>query len=273
MKASITFHSKILKSLLLAVTFLLLGCGEEENKSKEEESVLYNNGLSAEDSISDEPDTVIIGTSADYMPFEFVKDGEIIGFDIDVIKKIAEILKINIVVRDMQFYSLIPALQNGDIHIIISGMFETPERKSQVDFSTPYYHNEFSLLISGDYDKSNPIKKGMRLGVQTGSLMYSWIINQHLDVDVVSMDRIVELVEDLKNGRLDGILIDDISAKEIIRINNNAALSSIILDNVNKTGISIASKRGSKLGKKINEALSIMKKDGSLQEIKDAWLM
>lgn len=278
MQSVISFHNVFLRYFFFIFTLLICGCSEEDNSSKNNKPTTVENrsanNVSIDASDTDiEEDVLVIGTSADYMPFEFVKDGEVVGFDIDLIKAISEVLQMNMIIRDMQFYSLIPALQNGDINVVISGMFETPDRKREVDFSKTYYRNDFALLTKGDYDPVKPIRTGMVIGVQTGTLMYSWITSQSLDIKIMSMDRTVELVEDLKNGRLDGVLIDDISAREIMKMNPDSNLVSAKLTNVNETGIAIAIKKGSPLLKKINYALEVLEKNGTLQKIKDKWGM
>jgi polar amino acid transport system substrate-binding protein len=97
---------------------------------------------------------LVLGTAADYPPYEFhmMVEGKdkIVGFDIMIAEKIAEELGVELVIKDMAFDGLIAALQGGKIDIIIAGMSATPEREEAVDFSNQYYYEQQMLLVRGD---------------------------------------------------------------------------------------------------------------------------
>ncbi len=215
--------------------------------------------------------TLIVGTTGDFIPFEFLKNGEIVGFDIDLIKAIANKMGMGILVRDMQFYSLIPSLQNDDVEVVIAGMSYTSERAKQVDFSKPYYFNKFAMLVIGQYDNLDPIKKGMKIGVQTGTLMHQWLQKQKLDIEIVTMDSNIQLVEELKTRRLDGILFDAVSGREVINANQYLPLNLVTLSGVDDNGMSIAVKKGSPLLDKINDAIAELTDSGELASLKLKW--
>jgi polar amino acid transport system substrate-binding protein len=71
----------------------------------------------------------VVGTSADWSPYEYVEDGKIVGIDIDIARKIAERLGVGLEVRDMKFSALIEAVKRDDIDIIIADMAITPKRE------------------------------------------------------------------------------------------------------------------------------------------------
>lgn len=263
----LSLYEKILKfSLCFCLALSLGACGEEnDNKHKQKTEPPKN------ESHTEASHTIIVGTSADYMPFTFVKDGKVVGFDIDLMNAIAKNLGSQVVIKDMQFYSLIPSLQNGDIHVIAAGMFRTPEREKEVDFSIPYYSNKFALVVKGSYDANDPLKAGMKIGTQTGTLMYQWLKAKELNIDIVVMDKVLELIEDLKNDRLNGVLLDEISARNIVQANPNSQLSVIALNDVSATGISLAVKKGSNLLSKINSAIKELEDKGTIHQIKAKW--
>ncbi|MEG1701249.1 MAG: transporter substrate-binding domain-containing protein, partial [Alistipes sp.] len=81
-----------------------------------------------------------VGTDAtEFPPFEYIENGEIKGFDIDLIKEIGKLLNKEVILKNIQFDGLIPALQTGKLDIIIAGMTITPEREKNINFSEPYY--------------------------------------------------------------------------------------------------------------------------------------
>ncbi len=83
---------------------------------------------------------LVIGTSGGYMPFEMIdKKGQLIGFDIDTGKKIADALGVAVKWQDMDFDGLIPALSTGKIDMVLAGMTITPKRALSVNFVQPGY--------------------------------------------------------------------------------------------------------------------------------------
>lgn len=92
-------------------------------------------------------DTIVMGTNAEFEPFEF-RDGEkIVGFDIEMANEIANDLQMNLKVEDMNFDSLINALSSGKVDMVLAGMTVTEERKESVDFSEPYYTSKQVIII------------------------------------------------------------------------------------------------------------------------------
>src|SRR5690606_37212807 len=83
--------------------------------------------------------TLILGTSADYPPFEFLSGNDIVGLDIEIAEHVAESLNKKLIIKDMDFSTLIPALNAGKIDIAMAGLSVTPERKKRVDFSDVYF--------------------------------------------------------------------------------------------------------------------------------------
>ncbi|GIQ62312.1 hypothetical protein PACILC2_08800 [Paenibacillus cisolokensis] len=89
-----------------------------------------------------EPKTIVMGTSADYPPYESVDakgGGEVVGLDIDIARHIAEKLGYELKISNMDFNGLIAALQTKRVDFVMSAMSVTEERKQSVDFSENYY--------------------------------------------------------------------------------------------------------------------------------------
>lgn len=88
-----------------------------------------------------------LGTNAAFPPFEYVEGKDIVGFDITMGNKIAQDANAALIVVDMAFDSLIPALSSGAIDFIAAGMSVTDERKKNVDFSVPYFESEQVIIV------------------------------------------------------------------------------------------------------------------------------
>lgn len=140
-----------------------------------------------------------MGTSADYPPFEYVdsaKGEEIIGFDVDLAKAIAEKLGYEIQVKDMDFNGLIPALETSQVDFVLAGMTPTEERKENVDFSDVYYTASHMIVSKkGSGIESLEDLDGKTIGVQLASIQADKAeeIAETVDMTVENRNRIPEL--------------------------------------------------------------------------------
>jgi polar amino acid transport system substrate-binding protein len=168
---------------------------------------------------------IIVGTSADFAPFEY-KDtnGNIIGFDIDLIKKILTDQGYVVEVQDIGFDSLIPALQTGKIDVIAAAMTITDERLQQVDFSSAYYDANQAVLVkvgAGVNITTVEDLKNYTVGAQTGTTGWAWVNDTLIATgklnpdDFRSYDLYTDAVADLIIGpsRVGAIVIDSPVAK------------------------------------------------------------
>ncbi len=164
---------------------------------------------------------LIVGTSPDFPPFEYVdsKTGKIVGFDIDLIKLVAEKAGYKCVkIVSMDFDSLIPALQSGKIDVIAAGMSITPERRKIVAFTVPYWEADQAVLVkkgSGFMPKSIEDLKDKKIGVEIGTTGDDYIsrIAKNLSIEVKKYKSFVLAVQDLINGRIDAVVLDSPVAK------------------------------------------------------------
>lgn len=163
---------------------------------------------------------IIVGTSADFPPFEYVEGGEIVGFDIEMVTAVLESLNYTVEVQDIAFEGLIGALQTDKIDVIAAGMSIDPER--DVDFSIPYFEADLSVLIRSDSDiivnESNHIEvlANLILGAQTGTTSALWVFNNLINItnatfqeeQLTRYETYTEAVLDLENENLDAVIID-----------------------------------------------------------------
>lgn len=92
--------------------------------------------------------TLIMGTNAEFEPFEFRDDANnIVGFDVEIAKQIAYDMGLELKIEDMAFDSLTMALASGKVDIVIAGMTADDERRKEVDFSEPYYNASQVIIV------------------------------------------------------------------------------------------------------------------------------
>lgn len=220
--------------------------------------------------------TLVMATSADYAPFEYIesdKSDEIIGFDVDLAKAIAGKLGYEVEVKDMDFGGLIQSLKSGQADFVLAGMTPTEKRKKNVDFSDIYYTAQH-MVISKKESGITTVEdlKDKTVGVQLGSIQEGKAeeINETVAIKVENRNRIPELIQELKAGRFDAIIIEDTVAKGYLDKESDLT-SFTISDDPEEAGSAIAFPKDSDLTEKFNQELKEMKENGELQELIVKW--
>src|SRR5579875_723130 len=249
--------------ILLAVAMMSVGmlaaCSSSENTSKAADKKV-----------------LVMATSADYPPFEYVdtnQGGKIVGFDIDLANAIATILGYKLKVKDMDFSGLIESLKSGQADLVLAGMTPTPKRKQNVDFSDIYYTAKY-MIVSKKGSGINTVQdlKGKTVGVQLGSIQETKAkdLNKTIPMKIEDRNRIPDLIEELKAGRFDAAIIEDSVAKGFLE-KNKQLTGFTISDKADEAGSAIAFPKNSSLTAKFNDELKKMKEDGELQKLIVKW--
>jgi ABC-type amino acid transport substrate-binding protein len=213
-----------------------------------------------------------VAVSADYPPFEYYKDGKIVGFEIDLINAIAKELKRNVTFQDLPFESILGALQSKRVDLSISCLIATPERAKVVDFSV-HYNTSKTVLITDDTSiKSMNDLKEKTVGVQLGSTneicLKEWLPKVK-GMKMQSLSKVPDLIQNLKVKRIVGIVLGETEAYAVM--NEVKGLKMIDIPNTEFSS-AIAFPKGSPLVASVNEVIQKMQKDGSLKALQDKWL-
>lgn len=210
---------------------------------------------------------LVVGTNATYAPFEYIQDGEVVGFDIDLINAIGEKLGYEVEVIDQSFDGLIPSLKAGKIDIIVAGLSATDERKKSVDFTDVYFKSSQVFLKRKNDDTINTKEdlNGKYVAAQLGSIQEE-AIKQIPGAILVTNESAQNLVLDLSAGKVDAISLDNIVALEYLK--NNPDVEIFLTENVG-AGMAMALDKGKypELLKQINEELKNMKENGEYVEL------
>ncbi|MFV9875933.1 MAG: ABC transporter substrate-binding protein [Rickettsiales endosymbiont of Dermacentor nuttalli] len=217
--------------------------------------------------------TLIMGTSADCKPFAFVQNNEIVGFEIDVAKALAKELDINLEIKDMDFASLISALNSTRIDFAMASMNSTSERLQHVDFSYPYYTGFVAILTRKDSRITSLDNiDHATFGVQMGSVWESFANKKALKnpkIKVFVGNKIPQLIEELKVGRIDVLILEKEQAREIVLFNKELTYTLL---NKSEGSVAIAFNKGSSLVSKFNKAIKNLETTGELSRLRTKWL-
>ncbi|WIW70367.1 basic amino acid ABC transporter substrate-binding protein [Anaerosinus gibii] len=250
--------SRKLISLLMLSVFVVMalvtGCGSDTKKS--------------------DAKVLRIGTNADFAPFEFqdVDGKEYVGFDMDLARAIAKEMGYQADIQNVNFDGLIPALEAGNIDMIISGMTVTEERKQKVAFSKPYYQSGLTFVVRNDNDTIKSFKdlEGKTIAVQIGTTGANKA-REIKDATVKEFNSSADTFLELKAGGVDAVVNDrPVNDYFLAQGGTKDAKTFPEILTAEDYGIAI-SKKNPELAKQIDEALEKLQANGEYDKIFEKW--
>lgn len=247
---------KMLKSVLalamvavMALSFA--GCGENTDGAK-----------------------VIMATNAEFPPFEFIAAdgnglcGEFDGIDVAIANEIAKDMGATLEVSNMDFNSIIPAVDAGKADMGIAGMTVTADRLENVDFSDPYWVAVQTILVKGDDTGITNVEtlKGKKVGVVTG-YTGDLTLSEIDGIELARYQKGIDAVQDVLNGKIDAAVIDSPTAESFIA--KNPELKGITDNTVFETeAYAVAIKKGNtELLEKVNATIKRLNDSGEIAKI------
>lgn len=218
---------------------------------------------------------ITFGTNAEFPPFEFVAANGVIGqydgIDMAIAKQIAEENGMTAAIENMEFDSLLIALQNGQIDAAIAGMTVTDERKEAVDFSTPYYTATQVMIVKEDSDiaKASDMADKKICVVQgyTGETCVS-----EMGYDYEAFKKGTEAVLELVNGKCDVVVIDSATAQKYVSDNEGLKIVEDPEAFASEEYAIAVQKGNTALLDMINSAIEAKLADGTISELSAQYL-
>ena len=226
-------------------------------------------------------DTLTMATNAAFPPYEFYEGeegvGKIVGIDAEIAALIAQKLGMKLEIMDIEFDSIIAAVQTGKADMGMAGMTVTDERKQSVYFSTSYATGVQVVIVK----EGGPIKDvddlfdigGFVIGVQTsttGDLYTTWDLEEENLAKIERYNKGADAVLALTTGKVDCVVIDNEPAKAFVA--SNAGLKILDTEYTLENYAICVSKDNEDLLQKIDKALNELISDGSVQEIIDKYI-
>ncbi len=254
--------------IALAVVFSLGGCGSQNTKQDAAQT--------------GESETLKVGMECNYAPYNWSQaddsNGAVAianvdnmytnGYDVQVAQKIADAMGRKLEIYAYEWDSLIPAVQSGNLDMIIAGMSPTGERKEKIDFSNNYYTS--NLVIVTKKGKLDDVKSiadldGKKIAAQSSTFHLDALTNQ-TKAQANEMSDFSTMLIALNAGTIDGYVAEEPTAMAVCQ---DAGYDYVALKN-NDTGFTVADdevsiavgvKKGSDLAAKINEAIADLDSD------------
>ena len=182
--------------------------------------------FSAVETVSD--GKLIVGTEAGFAPYEYLVGNEVEGIDMDIAQAIADALGVELEVQNMDFDGALLAVQQGKVDIVAAGVSVSDEREEVMDFSVKYVDSKDVILVN----KADPkveestaeALEGKVVGVQQGNIADLWVSENAAPKSVQRYTKFVQAAQDLLNGKIDCIVMDEAPALELVASNDGLAI-------------------------------------------------
>ncbi len=243
----------LVAAMLLAVT-CLAGCGAKDDN------------------------TLVMATNAEFPPYEFMENGEIVGIDAEIAAAIAEKLGMELKIENVDFDSIVIGVQEGKYDFAMAGLTVTEDRKEQVDFTDTYATGKQVIIVKEDSaiaTADDLFAEGAdhKIGVQlttTGDLYCTWDIEDEGLGTVERYSKGADAIMALQSGKVDCVVIDNEPAKVFVK--QNEGLKILETEYIIEDYAAAVGKDNPELLKKINGALNELIEDGSVQKIIDTYI-
>lgn len=240
--------------LALAMVFTLAACGADKKENT-------TDGTDA----AAEKKVLTMATNAEFPPFEYLENGEIVGADVDFANAIAEYLGCELEITNIDFDAALTGAATGKYDMAVAGITANDERRQNMNFSDDYYKASQAIIVTSDSSiKGAADLEGKVVACQEGTTGEQYLMDNSYTVQ--SFKTGAEAVSALTTGKADAVVIDNEVAKALSKEQNGA---TVVLDEpLTEEAYAIATKLGNEeFTKQLNEAISELKSNGKLAEI------
>ena len=213
---------------------------------------------------SKKKDTLILATEAGFAPYEYYDNGDIVGIDIDIVKAIADEMNVDLEIKDIAFDSIISEIKTEKSDIGAAGISYTEERAKEVDFTIDYMESRQVIITRvGSIITSPNDLVNVKAAVQLGSVADSYLTENYQTVEIIREKKFLAAIQDLKDSKVDCVVMDEIPAKELISSDLNILEEPVTTDHYGM----IVKKGNTELLNTANRVIQRLKDDGTIDEI------
>lgn len=212
-----------------------------------------------------------MATNAYFPPYEYYEGEKIVGIDAEIAQAVADKLGLELKIEDMEFDSIITAVQTGKADMGLAGMTVTDERKESVNFSDTYATGIQVVIVTENSDiASVDDLAGKKIGVQLSTTGDIYASDDYGEDNVEKYNKGADAVMALTQGKVDAVIIDNEPAKNFVAANEG--LKILDTEYVTEDYAACINKENTALLDAVNGALTELKEDGTLQKIIDKYI-
>jgi polar amino acid transport system substrate-binding protein len=263
--------------VLLVLATGLIGCAppvEQPTAEVEQPTVEQATEPPAAEEPAAEVKVLKVGLNSENVPWEFMRDGELVGFEVDMLNELAKRMDVELEFTTVPFSGIFTGLQSEKWDLASSSIWITEERLKEMDFADPYYDSDMALMTQADSSiASFEDMAGGVFGADTGSMNDQWLkdnVDKYGPYEIKNYDSPTDAFLDLQAGRLDGVVADSPTALYYVQENADAGLDVPLLMNIGFPQ-AWAFRKGDPLRDTVNDIQNEMKEDGTLAAIYEKW--
>lgn len=210
-------------------------------------------------------DELIMVTEAGFAPYEYYKNGEIVGVDVDIAREIAKQMNKKLVIKDVPFDSIINEVKSGKADFGAAGISYTDERAKQVDFSVNYSSSKQVVIVKNNSSIKNINEiDDKKVAVQLGSVADTFLTDNYPNITVIREKKYLAAIQDLKDNKVDCVVMDEVPAREILKSNSGfEILNGFLMED--SYGM-VVKKGNTELLDTINSVLNKLNEDGTIDK-------
>jgi len=240
---------------IAALSLMLVGCGSSSKK-------LVKEG------------TLTVLTNPEYEPFEYIEGDQIVGYDMDLAKLVADKLGLKLEIVNMDFDSLIPAVTSGNKgDIIFAGMSVTPERQKQVSFTEFYYVDNMSIAMpkSASFDKAALNAADQTIAVQRGTTGEDWAKENFPNAQIAEFAGVADCFAAVQAGKANAVCTNTAVASQYISA-TYTDFENKLTEATDEAYAAAVAQSNKALLDDVNKAIAALQKEGKLAELEAKWL-
>ncbi len=212
--------------------------------------------------------TLIVGTEPGFAPYEYMEGDKVVGIDMDIAQAIADAMGKELEIKTMDFDGALLAVQQGKVDFVAAGVSVDESRKKVMDFSVEYVNSTEVVVVNKDNSGVSGVEdlNDKIIGVQQGNIADFYVSDKEnvTPKDIKRYTKFAQAAEDLKNGRIDCIVMDLYPAQDLVGANDTLA---ILEGTLFEDKYAIAVQKGNtELLDKINEVINQLIEDGKVEE-------
>ena len=213
----------------------------------------------------DTSDKLTMATNAEFPPFEYLENGEIVGADVEIAQAIAKKLGKELEITNIDFDAALTGAATGKYDMAVAGITANDDRKKNMNFSVDYYTASQAIIVMSDSEIATAADlTGKTIACQEGTTGEQYLMDNNYAIQ--SFKTGAEAVAAMTSGKVDAVVIDDAVARALSEKQNGA--TKVLDEALTKEAYAIAIKKGNdELTKQINKALEELKADGTLAKI------
>lgn len=225
--------------LILMLAFIFTGCSKEKKG------------------------TLTLVTEAGFAPYEYYSNGEIVGVDIDIARKIADSLNMKLVIKDVAFDSIISEIKTNKSDLGAAGISYTEERAKEVDFTINYASSKQVIIVKKGSSITGKDNLKGRVAVQLGTVADSYLTENYTDIELVREKKFLAAIQDLKDNKVDAVVMDELPAQKLVTSDMVILDEPVVIDNYGM----IVAKGNKDLKDSCNKVITEMTETGEIDKI------